>query len=414
MKKLISMLLAITVLLSLHIGVASATGTPSNPSILLDGLPLEFDVPPRIMNGRTMVPFRAIAEALGIEVLWNESNRSIQAFGPDLLVYLRIDVPTMWVNGTAVELDVPPTIVDSRTLLPLRAFTTAFGAEVGWDPESYTVNIKSPVRPMTMLGFYALGSFPRRHLVPEFSHMAYGWSQFNADGSLNLTGIDYYWPDAAGEVTPESLLADAAAAGTRRYLMVHNLDKDLIITNLVLDAARIEHAADSVAELVNEKGFDGVLLDLEQLGWSERGEELERVRQGFVNLVTAVSQRMHAEGKEIIVSVPPLNGWYHGYDYAALAPVVDAFQMMAHDYVTKQPEPADRVEEAIQWAVEAVGTQNRSKLLLGVQLYETPETLVQKVGLAKRYNLGGISYWFLRELSDQDMAALNSTITPRK
>lgn len=141
---------------------------------------------------------------------------------------------------------------------------------------------------------------------------------------------------------------------------------------------------------------------------------MDRVKREFVNLVTAVSERLRPADKETIVSVPPLNGAYKGYDYAALAPAVDAFQVMAHDYVVKQPEPAPMVEEAIQLAVAAVGAENRSKLLLGITLYETPETLLQKVGLAKRYSLGGISYWYLLWLSEADLAALDSIITPFK
>ncbi|HWI61183.1 MAG TPA: stalk domain-containing protein, partial [Symbiobacteriaceae bacterium] len=382
-------------------------------TVLLDGWPLTFDVAPRIIAGRTMVPFRAIAEALGVEVLWNDANRSIQAFGPDAFVLMRIDQPTMFVNGRPAELDVPPQIVSSRTLVPLRAFSDAFGAKVDWDEERFTVSITSPVRKMRMLGFYAIRSFPNRHLVPKFSDVSYGWSTLNADGTLNLHAAEYFWPEPAGEITPEVLLQEAAAAGTRRFLLVHDTDADLRTTKIVLDEALTQRAVESIAALVTEKGFDGVNLDLENLGWSERGEELERLQAGYVRFVTAVADRLRPAGKQVIVSVQPLNGWYFGYDYAALAQVADTLHLMAHDYGPEkdQPERTEAVDEGIRTALAAVGAENRSKLMLGVLSNETAETLVQKIGLAKRYNLGGIAFWTIGAMSEAQLGALDGAVT---
>ncbi|HYF95033.1 MAG TPA: stalk domain-containing protein [Symbiobacteriaceae bacterium] len=414
-KRLLAVLICAGALIGSAPGYPAAADPPPSPSIRLDGYPLAFPVPPIIVEGRTMVPFRAIAEALGVTVIWNGENRSIQAYGPGALAYLRIGVRTMWVNGTAVELDVPPMLVNDRTLVPLRAFSTAFGAGVAWNGDTFTVSITSPVRTMRTLAFYALGSFPRRDLVPRFSDVAYGWARLNDDGSLNLTGQDYFWPEPNGDVSPESLLRDAAAAGTRRLLLVHETDTEALgMTNLILDEAKTARAADAIAALVGEKRFDGVVLDVEYLGWSETDEELERVRQGYVRFVAAVAERMRAAGKETAVSLPPLNGSYHGYDYAAIARVADTMQIMAHDYVVNQPEPTDQVDEAVRMAVAAVGDANGSKLLLGLRWYETPDSLAVIVGLAKRYSLGGISWWTLGELSDEELAALESSVARRR
>lgn len=411
MKRILGLLLALAVWFSP--GAVRAETEPRTPTIMLDGWPLESDVAPIIESGRTLVPFRAIAEALGVEVIWHESTWAVEARDGDTVVWLQIDIPMIWVNDAVVPLDVPPRIVNSRTLIPLRAFSQAFGAQVDWDGESFTVLITSPVRQMRMLGFYALGSFPNRHLVPQFSDVAYGWSRLNPDGTLDLDGVDYFWPEPAGEITPERLLADARGAGTRTYLMVHSEDGSLEVTNLVLDEQKTETFVQAVTDLVMAHGFDGVHLDLEQLGWSDRGERLEQIRAGFVRLVTAVAERLHQEGKLIGVSLPPPNGAYQGYDYAALAPVADFMQIMAHGYDDRDdaPEPTPPVEEAARQAVELVGAEYREKLLLGLLGTETPETLLQKVGLAKRYGLGGISAWTIGGLSEGDVAALAATVT---
>lgn len=398
------------------LGSTTLAAAAPSPRILLDGLPLSFPVPPQIIQDRTMVPFRAIAEALGVEVEWRPDLWAVDARGMDREVRLTIGDRRMYVNGQVIELDVPPMIVNDRTLVPLRAFSTAFLARVGWDQATFTVSIESPVRPMRTLAFYALRSYPEKDLVPRFSDVAYGWSTLRSDGSLDLLDGEYRWPTPDGDVTGERLLAEAAAAGTRRYLMVQAEDGRVDLTGIVLDSVRIERVAATVKEVVEAKGFDGVLLDLESLGLNETGDDLRRVREGFAILVAAVARDMRAMGKETIVSVHPLNGWYDGYDYAALAAEADLLQVMAHDYRQDgNPEPAEQVIEAIELAVAAVGPKQKEKLLLGILTpYETPDTLWQKVGLAKRFGLGGVSFWRLGLVGEARMEALESSVQPLK
>lgn len=406
----------------LLIGAAALCASPGTiraaaPRILLDGLPLAFPVAPRVEAGRTLVPFRVIAEALGVTVNWRDSTQSIDAQGLSHSVQMQINAPVMSVDGIPVTLDVPPQIVDERTLVPLRAFSAAFGARVDWDPTTETAILISPVRPMRTLAFYALRSYPERDLVARFSDAAYGWAMLQSDGRVDLAGGEYRWPEADGDVTGERLLADAAGARVRRLLSIHAVDRQTAdLAALVRSPELVARAAGEIAAVVMAKGFDGVVLDLEGLGQNEQGDDLQGVRQGFTSLVAGVARELRAAGKETIVSVQPLNGWYHGYDYAALAGVADLLQVMAHDFTPGGgPEPADRVEEAIRLALADVGPERRTKLLLGIVApYETPETLPQKAGLAKRYGLVGVSLWRLGEVGPERMAALDASITPQR
>lgn len=422
MKKILPVLLLAAVLMGAAPALpAKAAAEPPTPTILLDGVPLAFPVNPRIIEGRTMVPFRAIAEALGVTVTWHADTWSIDAEGLDTQVRLTIGDKVMWVNGEPTTLDVAPLIVESRTLIPLRAFSTAFKSKVDWNGETYTVLIQSPVQPMRTMAFYALRSYPERDYVPRFSEVAFGWATLLPDGRIDTTTREYRWPEPDGDVTGESLLADAARAGTKRHLMVHATDRDGGLTALVLDAAKRETAAAEIAALVQAKTFDGAVLDLEGLGLTEQGQELQLLRAGFVELVRALAGRLHPAGKQVIVAVHPPNGAYHGYDYAALMPHVDLLQIMAYDYVQDgNPEPIDRVIEAIELSLTQVGATDRTsplrrKLMLGLlAAYETPTTIPQKVGLAKRYGLGGMFVWRLGQLGPEDMAALDSSVSPTK
>lgn len=102
-------------------------------SIFIDGLPVIFDVEPIIQNGRTLVPFRAIAEALGVQVDWDGETQTVIATDGKMIVNLQIGSKTAYCNEAPIALDVPPVISGGRTLIPLRFFSEAFNCKVEWD-----------------------------------------------------------------------------------------------------------------------------------------------------------------------------------------------------------------------------------------------------------------------------------------
>lgn len=88
--------------------------------VYVKGKKPEFDAQPFIRDGRTLVPVRAIVAALGAEVKWDEATRTVTVTRADKTVQLQIDSHTATVNGQPVELDVPASITNSRTFVPLR------------------------------------------------------------------------------------------------------------------------------------------------------------------------------------------------------------------------------------------------------------------------------------------------------
>lgn len=102
---------------------------------------LYFDQEPVIENGRTLVPLRAIFEALGASVEWDNSSRTITAIKDDVTISLQIDNNQMQKNGKSIPLDVPATLKGNRTLVPVRAVSEAFDCDVEWDGEMQTVKI---------------------------------------------------------------------------------------------------------------------------------------------------------------------------------------------------------------------------------------------------------------------------------
>ncbi len=143
--KLIKRLIALALATFLCASAIIATANDS-VSVLLNGTALVFDVPPQIINSRTMVPVRAIFEALGASVEWNGETRTVTSVKEDITIGLTIDDTTMYVNDSTVTLDSPACIIDGRTLVPVRAVSEAFGISVDWVGETRTVIIgEAPV-----------------------------------------------------------------------------------------------------------------------------------------------------------------------------------------------------------------------------------------------------------------------------
>lgn len=111
--------------------------------VAIDGSAMKLDVDPVIKDGRTLVPVRAIAEATGAEVSWNPDTYTVVAKKGNTLVYIPVNRTEARVNGKEVPLDAPATIIDGRTMVPARFVAEAFSATVGWDAESQTVTVKT-------------------------------------------------------------------------------------------------------------------------------------------------------------------------------------------------------------------------------------------------------------------------------
>ncbi|MGM9551225.1 MAG: leucine-rich repeat protein [Clostridia bacterium] len=96
---------------------------------------------PVIKNDRTLVPLRSIFEALGTEVYWNEETRTVTAVTNDNKIVLTIGSDRILVNGEEKVLDAVPEIINDRTMIPLRAVSEAFGCSVHWNDDTQTVEI---------------------------------------------------------------------------------------------------------------------------------------------------------------------------------------------------------------------------------------------------------------------------------
>ncbi len=114
-------------------------------TVKVDGILLTFaDQNPIIENDRTLVPLRAIFEALEAKVEWDGDTYTVTATKGDTTMELAIGATTYKVNGEEKTLDVPAQIKNDRTLVPLRVVSETLGCEVNWDGETYEVTVNTP------------------------------------------------------------------------------------------------------------------------------------------------------------------------------------------------------------------------------------------------------------------------------
>lgn len=113
----------------------------NNIPVYVNGVQVEFDQQPLIIEDRVMVPLRAIFEALGAHVIWDNASRSIISTQGDTTIIMTVDSNTIYRNGVATMIDVPPQIINDRTLVPVRAIAEAFDCKVTWNSDNRTVNI---------------------------------------------------------------------------------------------------------------------------------------------------------------------------------------------------------------------------------------------------------------------------------
>jgi len=151
------------------------SGAANSPRIRINGafvhIPAD-DQPPVIVDNRTLVPLRAVMEALGFDVHWNDTTRTITLSNVTHVGSVWIMLPleeiphemgfpvredtwthfpgNMYISnaqnadGLIIPLDVPPQIINNRTMVPVRAISEASGMDVDWDGANLIVDIQTP------------------------------------------------------------------------------------------------------------------------------------------------------------------------------------------------------------------------------------------------------------------------------
>ncbi|MBQ2967727.1 MAG: leucine-rich repeat protein [Clostridia bacterium] len=116
----------------------------SGITVLYNGTRVSFhtyDQNPELINDRTLVPLRAIFEAMDADVFWDDATSTVRAVRDGVVVEIAIGANVMHKNGETIPVDVPAQLINDRTMIPVRVIAEAFGAQVGWNDAGRVVLI---------------------------------------------------------------------------------------------------------------------------------------------------------------------------------------------------------------------------------------------------------------------------------
>jgi len=132
--------MAFVALLIVLLAVLPAVAVAS-PTIYIDNELYNFDPAPIMVGNRTLVPMRAVFEALGAIVEWEPETRTAIGCRDGVIVRIPIDSDTPTVNGEEKKIDVPARILANRTFIPLRFISEAFRDVVKWEEATQTISV---------------------------------------------------------------------------------------------------------------------------------------------------------------------------------------------------------------------------------------------------------------------------------
>lgn len=107
----------------------------------INGTEVEVEAPYIAGEGVTLVPMRVIAETFGAEVAWDGETKSVEVKDGETTIKITIGSKTATVNGEEKELEEAPEITNDTSMIPLRFISEELGAEVKWDGETSSINV---------------------------------------------------------------------------------------------------------------------------------------------------------------------------------------------------------------------------------------------------------------------------------
>ena len=228
MKFFVGILLAVILL-----ATPIALDANNDITVFLDGTQITFDVPPQNIGGRVMVPLRAIFEAMDAKLEWEPATQTATATRGDVVVIMQIGNYNITVSGITITLDVPPLIVEGRTLVPVRAVAESFNAIPMWDDLTQTVTLISDTPP----------NYPEP-LPPSLLNL-YDL-RYRENFWIEVNGTRYYLGDPLSEIITDIPVAELHANRPNEYLRANSTS---MVTLQVRDAENRMRGVSSVGVL---------------------------------------------------------------------------------------------------------------------------------------------------------------------
>jgi len=113
-------------------------------NIIAKGVNIKFDTPPVIKSGRTLIPVKALSQAFGANVQWLPAEKKVIITKGDKEIVLTLDSNKIYVNGVEAKIDVPACSINGRTVVPMKFIVEQLGLKVNWHSDTKDIEIEDP------------------------------------------------------------------------------------------------------------------------------------------------------------------------------------------------------------------------------------------------------------------------------
>ncbi|BBH24583.1 hypothetical protein Back11_59280 [Paenibacillus baekrokdamisoli] len=203
---------------------SAASAASAAIKVTLDGKAVSLDAVPQVVNGRTLVPYSSIVNALGGKASWDSKSKTISANQGGNNVKLTVGSSSAYINGVRTTLDAAPVFVNGKTFVPLRLISEAFGKWVTYHKNISTVALSSKLTVQTSTGSFTLNKKPRRIVTLASS---------DTEIIYSLGGSVVGRPTAIGAVYPAEAAAVPEVGSSHGILFekLATLKPDLVIAS---------------------------------------------------------------------------------------------------------------------------------------------------------------------------------------
>ena len=149
----------------------------------------------------------------------------------------------------------------------------------------------------------------------------------------------------------------------------------MVLSNLLADPTSRANVVNTILKLVTTNNFDGIDLDFENFAFVDPISTWPTTQVRWVQFLTDLSTALHAQGKILSITTPPLfdptsgKKGYYVYAWSQVATIVDQLHIMAYDYSTASPGPIGPIQWTTNAVTYAVSVIPASKIFIGIPGY---------------------------------------------
>lgn len=364
-------------------------------NIEIDGEKIKnFNMPPIIIEGRTLVPLRDIFEHIDARIEWDKDTREIFVQKDGIDIVFQIDNKQAVKNFVdIIELDVAPKIINGYTMLPLRAISDSIGYNVSWDNTTRTVKIDTNVESTTETTTQVITESTTEITTQAIQNNQTGsiklvWDQTSKATNdlpakrIPIDGLNVISPtwfaikNSQGDVEDKGSIEYSKWAKEQGYqiwaLVSNSFDKKITHDTLSSKEKR-KKIIDTLVSYAKKYNLDGINIDFESVDKKDGDYYLQFIKEATPifkanNLIVSV---------DMYVPTP----WTEHYQMEEVGKIVDYVIIMAYDeHYSTSPESGSVA--SLPWTekymTEATKLVDKDKLIMGIPFYTRVWTETKK------------------------------------